>query len=162
MDGVKKPPRDRSLHLSVEPSQARMAPRRSESVRSVAGAMVLPSVALPTVVPLTVGCSTGSTFPRLAFPRFRVTRSARSSHASAMRTSRVLSAGTPVRFAKSRYAVANRRYSKSELISGPTPLREKSEKPPIESRKTSKDMCGSAGRQHIGFARREKFSPGLS
>ena len=38
MDGVKKPPRDRSLHLSVEPSQARMAPRRSESGRSVAGA----------------------------------------------------------------------------------------------------------------------------
>src|SRR5262249_6175970 len=33
---------------------------------------------------------------------------------------------------------------------------------PIEFGKTSKDMCGSAGRQHIGFARREKFSPGLS
>jgi hypothetical protein len=51
------------------------------------------------------------------WPLFRVTRSARSSHASAMRRRRVLSVCAAARFAKSRHAAANRRYSICKLIS---------------------------------------------
>jgi hypothetical protein len=60
-------------------------------------------------------CSAKSSFRRLALPCFRLTRSARSSHASAIRRRRVLSASTAARFDRSRHAAANRRYSNSKL-----------------------------------------------
>jgi hypothetical protein len=115
---------------------------------------------------MTKACPAESPFWRLALPFFRATRPARFSHASAMRRRRVLSAWA-ARFARSRHAAANRRYSNSELIFGCNPLRDEAlwqglEKARFEFVETSKHMRGSTPGASFDLGVREKFSLSLS
>jgi hypothetical protein len=110
---------------------------------------------------VTKGWPAESAFRRPAFRSFRATRSARLSRASAMRRRRVLSVSTAARFAKSRHAAANRRYSNFKLMSGRNPLC-RDEKHASRIRATSKNLCGSMWARGINMTVREKFSPSLS
>jgi len=114
----------RLVSLATGPgAQHKLIACRPRSVPSRSGGEERgPAVWLLLKVGCTKGCSAEVSFRRLAFPPFRATRSARSNHASAIRSRRVLSAIAADRFDKPRHAAAKRRYSNSKLIFCTHPL----------------------------------------